>query len=69
VPVVLGALTSASEEDDKAFVTLCGSICHRGSVYSATPYAVPFLARIDATVLRDQLTRLLSRVLEYHSTG
>ena len=43
---------SASDEAGEAFDTLCGSICHQGSVYSATPYAVPFLARIAAAGIR-----------------
>jgi HEAT repeat len=52
VPALLRALTSASEEAGEAFDTLCGSICHQGSVYSATRYAVPFLAKIAVAGIR-----------------
>jgi len=48
VPALLRALVLESGEAGEAFDTLWGSICHQGSVYSATPYAVPFLARIAA---------------------
>jgi hypothetical protein len=39
-------------EVDEAADALWSSICHQGSVYSATPYAVPFLARMAAAGLR-----------------
>lgn len=50
VPVLLRALALRSGEAGDALDALYGSICHQGSVYSATPYAVPFLARIAARI-------------------
>lgn len=52
VPALLRALALGSGEADDPLETLCGSICHQGSVYSATPYAVSFLARIAAAGIR-----------------
>lgn len=46
VPTLLHAVASGSVGADEAISELYGSICHQGSVYSATPYAVPFLARL-----------------------
>lgn len=52
VPALLRALALGSDEADDPLDPLCGSICHQGSVYSATPYAVPFLARSAAAGIR-----------------
>ena len=46
VPALLRELISAPP--DEALSELWNNICHQGSVYSATPYAVPFLAGIAA---------------------
>ena len=48
VPALLRALGSGRGEAEEAVQGLFGSLCHQGTVYSATPYAVPFLARIAA---------------------
>ena len=45
LPALLRALGSGSGEADEALEALFASICHQGTVYSATPHAVPFLAR------------------------
>jgi len=52
VPALLRALAFEPGGAGEAFDTLCSSICHQGSVYSATPYVVPFLARIAAAGIR-----------------
>ncbi|MFG3256728.1 hypothetical protein [Streptomyces sp. NPDC048172] len=49
IPGLLRALASAeaeAEARDEALDTLFSSLCHQGSVYSATAAAVPFLARL-----------------------
>jgi hypothetical protein len=48
VPALLRALGSGRGEAEEAVDGLFGSLCHQGTVYSATPYAVLFLARIAA---------------------
>jgi hypothetical protein len=48
VPALLRTLALGSGGAEEALGELYGSICHQGSVYSATVYAVPFLARIAA---------------------
>jgi HEAT repeat protein len=48
VPALLRTVTSAPEEADMAAEELFGDLYCQGSVYEATPYAVPFLARIAA---------------------
>jgi HEAT repeat protein len=48
VPALLRALGSGRGEAEEAVEGLFGSLCHQGTVYSVTPYAVLFLARIAA---------------------
>jgi HEAT repeats len=48
VPTLLRTVTSAPVEADEAAEELFGRLFHQGSVYPATPYAVPFLARVAA---------------------
>jgi hypothetical protein len=49
VPGLLRALLSGdADEADEALDGLFGSLCHQLSVYPASVYAVPFLARIAA---------------------
>ena len=48
VPVLLHTVASDPAGADRAIGELFGCICHQGSVYSATPYAVRFVARIAA---------------------
>ncbi|MFF3688327.1 hypothetical protein [Streptomyces sp. NPDC002187] len=47
VPDLLRAAQSADEdEQERAFEDLFSSLCHQGSIYSATAAAVPFLAQL-----------------------
>ncbi|WP_329379524.1 HEAT repeat domain-containing protein [Streptomyces sp. NBC_01716] len=53
VPDQLRALASDdAEEAEEALYELYGNIVHQGSVYEATPYAVPYLARLAAAGVR-----------------
>jgi hypothetical protein len=68
VPVLLEALTGSREQQQHALWELQGTIWHQGTVYEATAYAVPFLARLVLTEpapLRDELLDLLA----YIATG
>ena len=47
VPSLLQSLVSANAGvRDEALTELCNSILHQGTVYEATPYALPFLIRL-----------------------
>ncbi|GAA1981784.1 hypothetical protein GCM10009838_48870 [Catenulispora subtropica] len=53
----------------KAVAGLWGSLCHQGSVYLATPFAVPFLARLAAAGVRTTgLLALLGSIAESRGT-
>lgn len=73
---VPGELRAACEEDekarDRAFDRLFNSICHQGTRYSASPYAVPFLARIavagPAGARTEALMLLLRLAVDWHDT-
>lgn len=53
VPGLLRAIsTGDAEAADDAVSGLFGNIWHQGTVYRATPYAVPFLARMAAAGIR-----------------
>jgi hypothetical protein len=58
---VQGALHAlASGETEEAMNALWSSICHQGTIYQATPYAVPFLAAIAAG--EDEITTRLKMI-------
>ncbi|MFD9061874.1 hypothetical protein ACFVZ3_10165 [Kitasatospora purpeofusca] len=73
---VPGELRAACGKDekgrDRAFERLFNSICHQGSRYSASPYAVPFLARIavagPAGARTEALMLLLRLAVDWHDT-
>ncbi|MGV9269519.1 hypothetical protein ACWDRR_33200 [Kitasatospora sp. NPDC003701] len=73
---VPGELRAACGEDeerrDRAFERLFNSICHQGTRYSASPYAVPFLARIavagPAGARTEALMLLLRLAVDWHDT-
>jgi len=47
VPSLLRSLASSDAEvRDKALTELCNNIWHQGTVYEATPHALPFLIRL-----------------------
>jgi hypothetical protein len=64
VPGSLRKLNEADPHD--AFHALYSNICHQGTVYEATAYAVPFLAAVTAgnitTELRIELMLLLASI-------
>ncbi|MCP2339923.1 hypothetical protein [Actinomadura rupiterrae] len=66
IPGVLRDLASLDDEAvEEATDYLFGSIYHQGTLYSATPYAVPFIARLAAdagTRGRTSLVHLLSAI-------
>ena len=50
VPQLLRALTSPSPDERRAAIgDLYGNIWHQGTIYEATPYAVPFLIELAAS--------------------
>ncbi|MGW4895056.1 hypothetical protein ACWEQL_22710 [Kitasatospora sp. NPDC004240] len=71
-----GELRAACGEDEKArelaFERLFNSICHQGTRYSASPFAVPFLARIAVAGpagTRTEALMLLTRLaVDWHDT-
>ncbi len=73
---VPGELRAACGEDEKArgraFERLFNSICHQGTRYSASPFAVPFLARIAAAgpagARTEALMLLLRLAVDWHDT-
>ncbi|MFG2908997.1 hypothetical protein ACGF13_28485 [Kitasatospora sp. NPDC048286] len=73
---VPGELRAACGEDekarDRAFERLFNSICHQGSRYSSSPFAVPFLARIAVAgpdgVRTEALMLLLRLAVDWHDT-
>jgi HEAT repeat protein len=66
VPGLLRAIASGDDEAaDDAVHELFGNIWHQGSVYEATGYAVPFLARMAAAGLASRdLAQLLGCIAE-----
>lgn len=65
VPVLLEELTRGPEEREHALRELYGNIWHQGTVYEATPHAVPFLARLagqEASPARAELLELLGSI-------
>ncbi|MFI0960911.1 HEAT repeat domain-containing protein [Streptomyces sp. NPDC021080] len=71
---VPGQLTALCGPDatarESALMSLFGNIFHQGTRYSASPYAVPFLARIALAgpqSIRDGVLRLLTRLaIDWH---
>lgn len=49
LPGLLRAFAEGGEDAEEALHELYGSIVHQGTVYAASVYAVPFLARIAAS--------------------
>ena len=68
IPSLLRALRSDSREDrDSAFENLFGNIVHQGTVYDATPLAVPFiieLLRAHDALDAEDLVLLLASIAE-----
>lgn len=65
VPSLLVALTGSRDQQERAVYELHGNIWHQGTVYEATAYAVPFLARLVLTEpppLRDELMNLVANI-------
>lgn len=64
VPGQLRAVAAGGEEAADAVYELCGNIYHQGSVYPATPYAVPFVAELAASRIgeRVNMTVLLAEI-------
>lgn len=73
---VPGELRATCKDDqkgrDRAFESLFNSICHQGTRYSASPFAVPFLARIAARgpagARTEALMLLLRLAVGWHDT-
>lgn len=60
VPALLGSLTSPDADARRAArESLYSNLCHQGTRYPASPYAIPFLVRL----LKDESTPDRSRVL------
>ena len=66
VPGLLRAIASGdAKAADDAVSKLFGNVWHQGTVYRATPYAVPFLARMAAAGIRaGDLVQLLGCIAE-----
>jgi hypothetical protein len=65
VPSLLVALTGSRDQQERAMYELHGNIWHQGTVYEATSYAVPFLARLVLTEpppLRDEVLNLIADI-------
>ncbi|MFB7592810.1 hypothetical protein [Streptomyces sp. NPDC056169] len=71
VPGHIRALCGSDDEArEQAFISLFGSIFHQGSRYSASPVAVPFLARIavagPAAARQDTMLLLTRLAVDWH---
>jgi hypothetical protein len=65
VPALLVGLTGSRDQQKHAVHELHGNIWHQGTVYEATAYAVPFLARLVLTEpppVRDEVLNLVASI-------
>jgi hypothetical protein len=71
VPDLIRALsTNDAKERDDALGTLFDTICHQGSVYEATPFAVPYLIELLAAPGvqgKEEILQLLGCIAEGRS--
>jgi hypothetical protein len=67
VPELLRALAQSGEQQEKALYELFGNIWHQGTVYEASPYAVPFLVELAAeptVTRRDEILGLIGALAD-----
>ena len=70
VPGLLRALTKSGKQQEDALGELFGNIWHQGTVYEASPYAVPFLVELAAEpslTLRGEILGLIGALANGNS--